>query len=80
MADIADVAAFGHQPDVMANFFTNVIQQLRIGEAGVAFVIQQRQLHHFQQVEHGNVVQAVGAPWDRQLNTAHHRIITRIFQ
>ena len=40
----------------------------------------QRQFHHFEQVEHGDVVQAVGFSRNRDFNAADDRVITRVGQ
>ena len=80
VADIANIAAFDHQLNVIANLVADLINQPIPGDIRIAFVFQHHDFHHLQQVKHGDIVQAVGAPRDRQLNAADHRIIPRVFQ
>ena len=80
MADIADVAAFHHQLNVVLDFMANACQQAVVANLLIAFVLQHDDFHHLQQVEHRNVVQPVGAARNRQLHAADHRVIAGIFQ
>ena len=80
VADIANIAAFDHQPNVIANLVADLVDQPVPGDVRVTFVFQHHDFHHLQQVEHGDIVQAVGAPRDRQLNAANHRVIPRVIQ
>ena len=64
----------------MANFVANARQQAVVGDLLIAFMLMHDDFHHFQQVEHGDVVQPVGPAWNRQLDAAHHRVVARVFQ
>ena len=75
MADIANVAALDHQLDVMANFVADLADKAVPADVRLMFIFLQDKFHHLQQIEHGDIMQAVGAPRNRQLDAADHRVI-----
>ena len=52
-----------------------LVAHFRIATEGL-----QRQLEHLQQVEHRDVVQAVGLAGNRQFDAADHRVVARVLQ
>ena len=80
VTDIADITALHHQRDVVADFGTNMRQEIVVRQSAVAFVLMQTNFHHFQQIKHSDIVQTVCSAWNRQLDTAYYRVIPRIFQ
>ena len=80
VAEVANVAAFDHQPDVVADFLADLLNQPVPANIGVTFVLQHHDLHDLQQVEHRNIVQPIGAAGDREFDAADDGIIPRILQ
>ena len=80
MADIADIAALDHQLDVITNFVTDLTDKSFPADIRLPFIFLQDQFHNLQQVEHGDIMQAVGAARDRQLDAADHRVVAGVFQ
>ena len=80
VADIANVAALDHQLDVMADFVADLADKAVPADVRLMFIFLQHNFHHLQQIKHGDIMQAVGAPWNRELHAADHRVISGIFQ